>query len=305
MDWAELRSRWLPASQSQVLPPRIKLPILSRVVLEFSRVADDPDASAQRLGTLIETDATLTCELLKYVNSPAFAGRNKVSTAQQAISRLGIKKSRSFLLSAAAQQTMKASKSKLINIQSLWLTNLERALFAAGVARCLKADADLAYSASLLQDFLLPVLSNELFDLYLNYLQTRELQTESLVEYERRHLGWDHAQATAQVLHAWGFPDDLVCCVRMQHAGLAILQDAELGNSPIAAVAVAALIPDPLRQSPVGLEQLVGLDGIWPKLKLPELAQDVRQQLHESTNLAGQHTTLAQRLEALQVAAVR
>jgi len=297
MDWSALRSRLLPQSQNSVLPPKVKLPALPTVVLEFSKMADDPDATTQRLGQLIETDSTLTCELLKYTNSTAFAGRQKIAVAKNAISRIGIRNARNFLLSTAVQQTMKASKSKLINIQNLWLTNLERALFARELAQKLGCDRDLAYSGSLLQDFLLPVLSNELFEIYFEFLQQPEGCQSNLVDYERKKLGWDHSIATAQMLHAWGFPDDLVCCVLLHHQGLAALQNPEYGASPIAAVAVAALMTDPLRQTPDGLKQLILLDGIWPEFQLHETAERVSLALADVTPLSAQHATLSRRLE--------
>jgi HD-like signal output (HDOD) protein len=297
MHWSELRLRCLPPAQPQVVPPEIKLPVLPTVVMQFAKLADDPDAAPKDLGQLIETDSTLTCELLRYANSAAFAARNKLSTAQQAIARIGIRAAKMFLLSAGVQQTIRASKSKLINIQNFWLTNLERALLAREIARKLRADADLAYSASLLQDFLLPVLGNELFDTYFPYLQQPEGSRTALIQWEQNRHGWDHPLATAQVLHAWGFPDDLVCCVRLHHEGLRALESPEFGKTAVAAVAIAALIPDPLRQTPDGFEQLLSLDGIWPQFHLAELASTVADELKEITPLAGQHATLSRRLE--------
>lgn len=303
MDYVRLLSQALPPNHPLALPPKIKLPALPNVVLEFAKLADNPETSPQQLGQLIETDSTLTCELLRYANSAAFGARQKISAARNAIARIGIRNARNFLLSTAVQQTMKASKSKLINIQNLWLTNLERALFAREIAHKLGADCDLAYSGSLLQDFLLPVLSNELFDVYFKFLQHPEGSQVNLVDFERRELGWDHALATAQILHAWGFPDDLVCCVLLHHRGLAALQHEEFGDTAIAAVAVAALMADPVRQTPDGVKQLVMLDGIWPDLKLQETAEIVARELAEITPLAAQHATLHRRLEKLLAAA--
>lgn len=295
MDWAALKTQCLPASNQTALPPQIKLPALPTVVLQFAKLADNPHATNKQLGQLIETDSTLTCELLKYSNSAAFAARSKIATAQHAIARLGIRATKVFLLSTAVEQTMKASKSRLINIQNLWLTNLERALFAKEIARKLKTDVDVAYAGSLLQDCLLPVLSNERFDLYMTYLQRADSR-QSLVECEQQKLGWDHALATGLILSAWGFPDDLICCVCLHHKGLAMLQSKSLGNTPVAAVAVAALLPDPLRQSPGGLPLLMELDAIWPDFRLAETAATISRQLHELTPLAAQHSTLERRL---------
>jgi serine/threonine-protein kinase len=299
VNWTELRRSLLGDHDPSVLPPAIPLPMLPHAVLEFSRKAEDPDAGPAELGRIIETDSGLTCDLLKYVNSARFGLRSKVSSAQQAITKLGIRGSKLFLLTAGVQHAMKACKSKLINFQSFWLTNLERALFAREVARLLKADTDLAFSGSMLHDFLLPVLSNENYAVYFEFTQIAEEQRPRLVDFERRKLGWDHPVATAEVLLSWSFPDDLICCVLLHHGGLELLRDEALGRTAAAAVAVAALIPDPLHQSGPGLEKLAQLDAVWPDFHLGVLAEAVARQMDEMTPLARQHFSLQRRLERL------
>jgi HD-like signal output (HDOD) protein len=299
IQWTKLRQQLIGERNESVMPPRVKLPMLPQALLEFSRKADDPAAGPAELGKIIESDTGLTCDLLRYVNSSTFGLRNKASTAQQAIAMLGIRPAKLFLMSAGVEHAMRACKSKLINLQAFCLTNLERALFAKAIARRLRTDGDLAYAASMLQDFLLPTLSNELFEIYFKYAQTPENVRRPLIDYEKSALGWDHAFATAQVLMGWKFPDDLACCVLLHHGGLAVLCDPELGRSAAAAVAVAGLMPDILRQAGDGLSLLMKLNEIWPDFDLAEVAQQVEEQLQAMSPLAGQHVTLARRLEKL------
>jgi HD-like signal output (HDOD) protein len=301
IDWTKLRQHLIGDRNESVMPPKVKLPTLPHALIEFNRKAEDPEAGPAELGRIIESDTGLTCDLLRYVNSSTFGLRNKASTAQQAIAMLGIRAAKLFLISAGVEHAMKACKSKLINLQAFCLTNLERALFAKAIARRLRADGDLAYAASMLQDFLLPTLSNELFDTYFKYAQTPENVRRPLVDFEKSTLGWDHPLATAQVLMAWKFPDDLTCCVLLQHGGLAVLCDPEVGRSAAAAVAVAGLMPDILRQSGDGLGQLLKLNELWPDFDLAETSRQVSEQLDAMSPLAGQHVSLARRLEKLLV----
>lgn len=163
----------------------------------------------------------------------------------------------------------------------------------------MKAETDVAFSGSMLQDFLLPVLSNELFDHYLKFAETPEKVRGPLVDFEQSAFGWNHCLATAQVMLSWQFPDDLICAVLLHHGGLAILSDPELGRTAIAAVAVAALMPDPLRQSGDGLSQLQQLQELWPEFDLPAIADSVAAQFAEMAPAAGRHITLQRRLEKL------
>lgn len=299
INWTEFRRSLLGDHDPQVFPPRIQLPILPHALMEFSRKAESPDACTTELGRIIESDSGLTCDLLRYVNSSKFGLRTKLSTAHQAITKLGIRNSKLFLLTAGVQHAMKACKSKLINFQAFWLTNLERALFAREVAGLLKANADVAFAGSMLHDFMLPLLSNEKYHDYFKFTQIPEQDRPPLVTYEKATFGWDHALASAQVLLAWSFPDDLISCVLLHHGGLEMLRHNEVGNTAVAAVAVAGLIPDALRQSGAGLEQLMQLDAVWPKFQLVEIAERVEQELMESTSLADQHFSLKRRCEKL------
>ena len=302
MDWTALRQSELGEEVKLVLPPSLKLPMLPRAVIEFSKKADDPDASARELGSIIESDAGLTCELLKHVNSCAVGVRRKVSSAQQAISLLGIRTVKLFVATSAVKQAMSSRDSKLINFQVFWNTNLERALFAREVAKLLGVEPDVAFAGGMLQDFLLPVLTSEMLDPYLKFSEQQDRNPVRLDQFEQAAFGWEHSQAAAQIMFGWGFPDDLICCTLLHHRGIKILAD----KKPTAAdaVAVAALMPDSFRQVPDGLEQLTQLEKTWPKFDLLSLANVVHDEFQKvSPGTAANHFSFLRRCEkALQVA---
>lgn len=272
MNWSALRERLLGKRELASALKTLKLPPMPHAVMEFLRAADDPEATLGQLAKIVETDAGLSCELLKQVNSSAFATRNRTSTVHQALSLLGLRPVRLFLISAGIRQATAKLTSKLLHVQNFWNANLERALFSREVAKLLHADADLAYSASLLHDFLLVPLTNELVDTYLRFLALPESSRGPLSQFEQTQLGWDHSLATAQIMLGWGFPDDLVCCVLLHHGGLKLIQHADFAQTSAAAVAAAALIPDVLRQSGQGMEALVQLTDVIPGFDLLELA---------------------------------
>lgn len=302
IDWTKLRIELIGDRTASVLPPSIKLPTLPQALIEFNRRAEDPNVGVNELGKIIQSDSGLTCELLRYVNSSTFGLKQKIATAPQALSMLGIRPAKLFLMSAAVQSAMQACKSRLINIRAFWTTNLERALFAREVATLLRTNAELAYAGSMLHDFLLPLLCNEKFDQYFAYAQTPETVRRPLIDYEKETQGWDHALAAAQVMLDWKFPDDLVCCVLLHHGGLAVLSDPEVGRTAAAAVAVAGLIPDALRQSGDGLPELLKLQQVWPQFDLPTLAANVQTKLEAMSAQAESHYSLARRLEKHQAA---
>lgn len=275
VDWAEKWRTILGDPPDPTLIPNIKLPVLPNAVTEFSVKADDPDCNIATLAAIVESDTGLTCELLRNVNASANALSHRIASARHAIATLGIRRTKLHLLTAAVQNSLPARGLKLLNLATYWNANLERAILARKLAKLLKADEDLAFSAGLLVDFLLPTLTNERDKEYLNFLKQQDTEPKNLTEFEHQLFGWDHADAAARVMFSWGFPDDLICCVLFHHRGLQILADRELRHSAAAAVALASLMPDPLRQAANGMLHLQKLGEIWNAFDVQKFADAV------------------------------
>lgn len=275
IDWASIREEALKDFTMAALPPTLKMPALPHAVTMFSQKSSDPNVTTKELSAIIETDTGLTVELLRYVNSSFVGLRHKASNVQQALSLLGQRQSKTFVITTGMQAAVRAKQSKLINQNCFWNASLQKALFAKEVAALLKTDGDAAFAGALLQDYLLPVITNELIDPYLKFVQTREQQPQLITVFEKKAFGFDHALAGACLAHRWHLPDDMVCCIMFHHRGLEILTDSVVGRSAAAAVAISALLPDQLRQNYRGLEELVKLGEKWNVFDLQGIAETV------------------------------
>ena len=276
IDWTSVYERNAPdAAVLSVLPPDLKLPALPKAVTDFVERSRDPEAPASELSKILETDTGLTVELLRFVNSSSHGLKRAAKTVQQAIALLGMAKVKNFVITAGTQAAVRARGSKLINQKCFWNASLQKALFAREVADLLKADPDVAFAAALLQDFLLPVLTNQYFDPYLAFVERRTELPLLLTDYEQQVLSFDHAQIAAALARRWRLPDDLACCLLFHHRGLRVLADPVLKRTPVAAVAISALLPDQLRQCFAGLEQLILLREKWPAFDLEALCASV------------------------------
>jgi HD-like signal output (HDOD) protein len=275
IDWTALKDQALGPFSLAALPANLQLPALPHAVALFIEKSRNDKASLAELASIVETDTGLTVDLLRHVNS-AFVGlRQKAKTVSQAIALLGIRQTKLFVIANGTQAAIRARRSRLINQSCFWNSSLQKALFAREVADLLKADADTAFAGALLQDFLLPVLTNDVFDPYMNFVNNRRGYSESICDFEQTSFGWDHALAAGCMATRWLLPDELVCCILFHHRGLRILGDPVLARTPAAAVALSALLPDQLRQQYTGLEQLVLLETKWPAFKLANLVETV------------------------------
>ncbi len=296
--WAEIRRSKLAVLKGSVLPPDVKLPILPKAISEFSEKAAGGKATSKQLAAIIESDAGLTCELLRTINSAATGVRCQVSSVAQALNLLGLRNAGLLLTTAAVKSAMSSRKSKLINFQLFWNTNYERALFAKDLAETMHTDGELAFAGTMLQDFLLPLLTSELVDDYVRFSERARQEGLSLPRFEQEIWEWDHALAAGQIFTMWKFPDDLTCCVLAHHEGLAILSDPDLGRSAAAPVAIAGLLPDFFQQTPQGLDSLLKLDAAWPAFQLAERLERIAITFQEA-NLAGgsRHVTFFDRYQ--------
>ena len=275
IDWESIRKEALQQFTMSALPPTLKLPALPHAVSMFVQKSNNDQASLKELAAIIETDAGLTMELLRHVNSAYLGLRHKANSVQQALSLLWLRQSKMYLITTGMQAAVRAKRSKLINQGCFWNACLQKALFAKEVAGLLKTDTELSFAADMIQDYLLPVITNELFDSYINFIEFRDEQPDCICKFETEAFGFDHAVAAASLAHRWHLPDDLVCCILFHHSGLKILMHPQLGRSPVAAVAISALLPDQLQQDATGLDQLMQLEEKWPAFDLQALAKKV------------------------------
>lgn len=275
IDWTKLREESLGQFTLTALPPTMQLPALPHAVTLFIEKSKDERIPLKDLAGIVETDTGLTMELLRHVNSAYLGLRQKAKTVLQAITLLGLRQSRLFLITTGTQAAICARKSKLLNPTSFWNACLQKAIFAKEVAKLLKTDPDLAFAGALLQDYLLPVLSSDLYEPYVAFVDLRPKQPDGICDYEEQKFGWNHALVAACLAHRWKLPDELVCCILFHHHGLKVLADPKLAKSPIGAVALSALLPDQLRQQFYGLEQLVLLQQKWPAFQLEEMIKKV------------------------------
>lgn len=278
----------MAALQSVDFPDDLQIPSLPTSLTEFLQAAGSPDYNIRALGQIIEQDPGLTLDLLKCVNSAALGSQHPVKTPTDALIRLGVSRARTHLLAAGMRSVVLAYQSKLLNCRNFWNESLRRALFAQRVAANMKADAELAYMGGLLQDFLLPALTNQYDHQYIQFLREGVPQGVSLVDWELNIFGWDHAMAGAFVAQKWNMPNDLLCAIMLHHRMDLVLESPQKETFNLFPVTLAALLPDQLNQVPDGVRRLIEADEAGGLIHLSELCTAVDRDL---VQIAEKHDT--------------
>ena len=274
-DWKTLSSTSVASVKSELLPASIELPALPHAVTEFVQKAASPNFDLQELAAIVEKDGALTVELLKHVNSAIYAIKNPVRNVRDAIVHIGINSARLHLLAVGMKAATRALKTKLINQRNFWNESLQRALFAREIAKCMKLDPGLAFLGGLLQDYLLPVLTNNYDKQYLQFLAVPLGQGKDLSAWERETFGFDHASAGAHFAAQWHFPPDLLCSIFFHHSLESTLQGTHAEFFKLFPIALASLLPDQLHQSPAGFQTLIKVAKHCSAFDLKEVCEAV------------------------------
>jgi serine/threonine protein kinase/HD-like signal output (HDOD) protein len=298
MDWAALYNGRMGDTPCAPVGTRVHMPRPPRAVAELARLSEGSQVSPADLTRIVETDTELTARVLKLVNSCAHGLAVKIHSVRRAVDLLGARRVKMLVMSAAVQASMDTASSDLIDHNTFLGECLERACFARYTAEVLGVDADCAYVGGLLQDLLLPCLMAGHPEEYKTYSPDEG----PLTAFERRTFGWDHAAVTAQLLKSWSFPDEVVCCVLCHHDAGTLLADPQLRQSPLAATAVGALLPDALHQEPHGISRLLEYQTAAAEFNFLEVAVRVDDQVEQGGRAGGQRTALCDRLGRLAMA---
>lgn len=275
VSWNEVVERAMTTRPALVLPRNFKLPCLPQSVVEFTAVANDPEAGPKKLAAPIEADSTLTSGLLRQVNSTAVGLRQPVMSVVHAVNLLGARRTKTLVLAAALQAAVANTSSRLINMTQFQSDNRMRSLFAANAAKEIGADHEVAQLAGLLQDFMLPFLTEAFYSDYVQFLH----QGKELIEEEQRRFGWNHATIAAGLMYDWGFPSELIAGVLLHHQK-SIVSEKSLRESFVGASLVAASLPDSLGQSPDGFSTLLEMQAELSEFCFLSIAADVDEELN-------------------------
>ncbi|MBL9092392.1 MAG: HDOD domain-containing protein [Planctomycetaceae bacterium] len=223
-----------------------QLPALPQSAMRLMELAKDPKNGPGEFAAPIEADPGLTAQLLKFVNSSYFGFAREVKSVKQAVSLLGARTVKNFVLWTAVFSVMPNPKSGPFDLKSLRQDSLRRGLLARALAKRIapKESEDL-FAAALLQDLAMPILAKALPREYDALIDARRTRGYALSRLERAAFGWDHAEAAARLTSIWNLPPVLGELIR-RHTTI----ETVFGEAPIprhaAVVALSSLLPSVL-----------------------------------------------------------
>jgi len=195
-------------ANSCTLPP---MPVVATRVM---REMMNPNASADSLSKIIETDEALVIRILKIANSAFYGCARKVSSIQLAIVVLGFNTLKNLVIATSTKSLYHQQNE---TEHALWEHSL-----AVGVASHVLA---IAFCPSSLEDAFTAGLLHDLGKLIL-YTQNAEQYAALLGEQhdtpchvsEQQAYGFTHADVGAALVHQWSLPETFESTIGLHHS---------------------------------------------------------------------------------------
>lgn len=262
-----------------------RLPVVPTFVRELSELTSDPETPLRKIADVISSDGTLTSILLRFANSAAAGAPGQIYSITTAVRQMGLRRLTNAVLSLALKQAFHTVRSHSVSMSRFRQESVERAAFACHAARILKGDPDTARLAAMIQDLMLPVVT----DVWPEKYRRQRSEHLGLSEFERDVFGWDHAGLMASLMKEWCFPTELIVCV-MQHHLFDQPDSAPWPLPPeLVAVAGASLLPEQMNQTCSVAQKLVRLQQAYPQFNVLEFASVVDEQTQRSGDEVEHH----------------
>lgn len=213
-----------------------KLPTMPHVSAKILEMVGDPETSARKLQTVIDSDQVLAMRILKVANSALYSLPRKVKTLKEAIVMLGFNHIRSLVLAEAIQNLFKGKGKKGDLLESLlWEHSVGAALAAKTVAKELfPALSEEAFVTTLVHDIGKLILLQGDPAAYQKIIQEIYADYRPFAELEVEVFEVDHAEVGGALAERWNLHERAVAAIRKHHdeeGGDALTDLVRLGNA--------------------------------------------------------------------------
>jgi HD-like signal output (HDOD) protein len=221
------------------------LPAMPQTAIRLLELSQDPDCGPAEFALPIEADPGLTVQVLRFVNSSYFGFRNEISNVKQAITLVGVRTIKNFVLWCAVFRMIPNPRCEQFDLKCLWQDSLRRGLFARTMGKVLGLQqAEEPFAAALLQDMAVPILAKEAPEAYAKLLKVRaeNYHRVRLSVLENHVFGWTHAEVAEIMARQWHLPEVLADLIQV-HVDVERWSGAPEQEPGKSAVSLSALLP--------------------------------------------------------------
>ncbi|MGD8777627.1 MAG: HDOD domain-containing protein [Ignavibacteria bacterium] len=201
-----------------VLSNIYNLPAMSAIMVEVSRLLDDPSTGTQELSSWIGKDQGLATKILSIANSPLYGLPRKVSTIDFAILIIGYQDVKNIVVALSMIESFKSPNDKNLDQNEFWLHSVVTGNAAKRVAEDLgyRIGGE-AFVAGLLHDLGIPVINKYLSKEFKTIVERFNNEDNFILNIEKEELGLSHQEIGKFLTNKWNLPKSLCTAVLNHH----------------------------------------------------------------------------------------
>ena len=210
------------------------LPQFPQNIEKLNKLLDSDDSKISDIANQISNDVALTGELLKTVNSAAFALQTPCSSISDAVKMIGTRGIKNMLYSIGSLNIFAAQTKKN---EDLWKHSYQVAFYSYNLAKnfC-KSDNSVvedSFVCGLLHDMGKVIFETNCPEYIENVKKICKDKITSLDLFEKIISGVNHGEIGAKIAEKWNFPESIINVIRFHHSP---------GNAPEAAKTLTTII---------------------------------------------------------------
>ena len=212
----------LKLSASSILKQEVtSLQVIPPILVNLLKLNTDETSSISDLLSIINTEPSISFEILRLVNSAHFNFPYKIASIKHAMAALGFSEIHKIALNLLFYKKMiKASGKQEFNQLFFW----QHCLFVATLSKTIAIkinhpEPDLVYAAGLLHDIGKIALEHHGQLTYSDFIVSFDPGSNSSLDYERYFFGITHSEIGAVICHLCDLPDSISSVILNYHSG--------------------------------------------------------------------------------------
>lgn len=203
---------------SGILKSIRNLPSIPTVLIEVSRLLDNPMTNASELAETISKDQGIVAKILTVANSSLYGLPRRVSTVDFAIVILGFENIKNIVIALTTIETFSGKSDKNWNKSSYWIHSMT----VAGLAKKIAEDIGFpksgeAFTSGLLHDLGVSIIQRYMNDEFNQICELVEMNNISFFKAEQNILGATHQEIGKLLVEKWNLPKSLSDAIYYHH----------------------------------------------------------------------------------------